>query len=434
MKSSPRPDLDPTKGYLTSLTLENIRCFGSPAETMSLTKPGSDTQPARWTVILGANGVGKTTALRAISGFSGEPEYHPVPSTPLITYDPVQQVFARFKRISRQPLLTGNIQIANSAQDSFGGHFSFVSLQSGGTNATGYSSRYGPRLAAYGAGRAWRGSNEISSGATDTLSDRDARVRNPSETLFHYDYREKSEKLNRPSRFEAFKKALTCGILPLVTDLRMGFAADDRPIIEFATPDGWIALDDMSWGYQVFAAFAADYASRLIEWYPDSKAPLHEPGICLVDELDLHMHPKWQREVIDHLSNVFPATQFIVTVHSPLVVQAAEDANLVVLKRYPDDQSRVHIDNDVEAIKGWRIDQVLTSDLFGLDSARSIPVADDLAERRKLLGKNTLTRKESARLKVLEEGAMSLPIPGSAFEQEALKLVAEAAAKLKHLG
>jgi hypothetical protein len=190
----------------------------------------------------------------------------------------------------------------------------------------------------------------------------------------------------------------------------------------------------MSWGYQVFAAFAADYASRLIEWYPDSQTPLHEPGICLVDELDLHMHPSWQRKVIDDLSRIFPATQFIVTVHSPLVVQAAEDANLVVLKRYPDDPSRVQIDNDVEAIKGWRIDQVLTSDLFGLESARSPNVANNLAERRKLLGNDNLTTEEAARLKILDEQAMSLPTPGGSFEQEALKLVAEAAAKLKQLG
>jgi hypothetical protein len=416
----PLPDLDPTKGYVTSLTLENIRCFGSPAETLSLTKPGSETQPARWTVILGANGAGKTTVLRALV---------------LADLNLGLQLGARtarfFNRDQQAVAQRKSIQLSTSS----GGRCSFHENGDEFGSTLLEKGRFLSKLAGYGAGRAWRGPKEDDSHASDNLFDRTAQVRDPNETLFRYDYREsKYKNLDRPSRFKAFKKALTSGILPDVVDLRMGFAANDRPIIEFQTPDGWIALDDMSWGYQVFAAFAADYASRMIEWYPDSPAPLHEPGICLVDELDLHMHPSWQRKVIDDLSHIFPATQFIVTVHSPLVVQAAEDANLAVLKRDPDDPSRVQIDNDVEAIKGWRIDQVLTSDLFGLESSRPPSVADDLAERRKLLGNDNLTTEQAARLKILDEQAMSLPTPGGSFEQEALKLVAEAAAKLKQLG
>ena len=56
----------------------------------------------------------------------------------------------------------------------------------------------------------------------------------------------------------------------------------------------------------------------------------------LVDEIDLHLHPKWQREIIGFLTQRFPNTQFIATAHSPLVVQAAEDANVVLLKRTGD--------------------------------------------------------------------------------------------------
>ena len=87
----------------------------------------------------------------------------------------------------------------------------------------------------------------------------------------------------------------------------------------------------------------------------------------LVDEIDLHLHPKWQREVIGFLTERFPNTQFIVTAHSPLIVQAAAGANLAVLKREGD---HVVIENHPETIRGWRIDQVLTSDLFDLPTAR----------------------------------------------------------------
>jgi energy-coupling factor transporter ATP-binding protein EcfA2 len=423
MKAKPLPDLDPAKGYLMSLTMENIRCFGSPAETLYMTKLGDPTKPARWTVILGANGVGKTTLLRALASYGSEvggiwqftyPRYfeRSLESSGRIEYadsrKKVRLVSSAFKSGNSIQPSQNIIQIQETAKLDF-------------------------PLVAYGANRAWRGASQHYAGVADTLFDRTAQSRNPSEILANWTSYEQSKPPKSFSIVESLTEAFVA-ILPGVTAVVLDFDREKRPFAKFKTNDGWIALDDMSWGYQVFAAFAADYASRLIEWYPNSKTPLAEPGICLVDELDLHMHPSWQRKVIDDLSRIFPATQFIVTVHSPLVVQAAEDANLVVLKRYPEDPSRVQIDNDVEAIKGWRIDQVLTSDLFGLESSRPPSVVDDLAERRKLLGKNTLTDEEAARLKILDDGAMSLPIPGSAFEQEALKLIAEAAAKLKQLG
>ena len=81
----------------------------------------------------------------------------------------------------------------------------------------------------------------------------------------------------------------------------------------------------------------------------------------------MHLHPKWQRDLIGFLTERFPNTQFIVTAHSPLIVQAATDANIALLKREGD---HVVIENHPETIRGWRIDQVLTSNLFGLETAR----------------------------------------------------------------
>ncbi len=70
-------------------------------------------------------------------------------------------------------------------------------------------------------------------------------------------------------------------------------------------------------------AWVIDFASRMVDRYPDSPDPLAEPAVVLVDEIDLHLHPKWQRELIGFLTERFPNTQFIVTAHSPLIVQAA---------------------------------------------------------------------------------------------------------------
>jgi predicted ATP-binding protein involved in virulence len=107
-----------------------------------------------------------------------------------------------------------------------------------------------------------------------------------------------------------------------------------------------------------------------------------KPRLYLVDEIDLHLHPKWQRKLIVDLTKHFPNTQFIATAHSPLVVQAAENANIALLKRNGD---HVEIINNPEEIRGWRIDQILTSDLFGLESAWSPQVEAIFNRKEELL-------------------------------------------------
>ena len=97
-------------------------------------------------------------------------------------------------------------------------------------------------------------------------------------------------------------------------------------------------------------AWMVDFASRMFDLYPESENPLAEPAVVLIDEIDLHLHPKWQRELLDYLSNLFPNTQFIVTTHSPLIVQSAvaRDANIVVCRREGD---HVVIDQSIEAVR-----------------------------------------------------------------------------------
>ena len=162
----------------------------------------------------------------------------------------------------------------------------------------------------------------------------------------------------------------------------------------FKTPYGWVPLRQLGYGYRTMIAWVVDFASRMVERYPDSPDPLAEPAVVLVDEIDLHLHPKWQRELIGFLTERFPNTQFIVTAHSPLIVQAATDANIALLKREGD---HVVIENNPETIRGWRIDQILTSDLFGLETARPPDMEKLLLRRKELLTKPRLTKAEQER-------------------------------------
>ena len=89
------------------------------------------------------------------------------------------------------------------------------------------------------------------------------------------------------------------------------------------------------------------------------------------------------------------------------VVQAAENANLAVLKRVGD---HVEIINDVDEIRGWRVDQILTSDLFGLKSARPPEVEALFARKEALLAKARMTAAEKTELAEIQKKIDNLPV------------------------
>jgi hypothetical protein len=199
----------------------------------------------------------------------------------------------------------------------------------------------------------------------------------------------------------------------------------------FETPTGWVGINELGLGYRTMLAWIVDFAAGLFDRYPESKNPLAEPAVLLLDEIDLHLHPRWQRTIIDYLTERFPNTQFIVTAHSPLLVQAAAGANLVLLKRRGDN---VIIDNDPVSVKNWRIDQILTSDLFGLESPRSKETQKLLDERTRLLSKRTLSPKDEEKLGELDDMLGPMPFGETEEERQADFLIKEIARKINQKG
>ena len=185
---------------------------------------------------------------------------------------------------------------------------------------------------------------------------------------------------------------------------------------------------DLSLGCRTLLTWMVDLASRLFDRYPKSKNPLAEPAVVLVDEIDLHLHPRWQRTLMGFLSEQFPNTQFIATAHSPLVVQAAQDANIALLRREGDP---VVIDNDVERIQNWRVDQILTSELFGLESARPPQISPALEERNKTLAKSRLTKADEKRLAETDAQIGDLPTGETPEDLQAMDIIRRAAALLE---
>ncbi|UYA62529.1 ATP-binding protein [Pectobacterium sp. F1-1] len=81
----------------------------------------------------------------------------------------------------------------------------------------------------------------------------------------------------------------------------------------------------LSQGEKSLMALVGDIARRLAMMNPGLDNPLHGQGIILIDELDMHLHPSWQRNIIERLTTTFPHCQFILTTHSPLVISDSKD-------------------------------------------------------------------------------------------------------------
>lgn len=402
-------------GYFLSLTVRNVRCFGDQEQTLDLSD-GKD-HPAQWTILLGDNGTGKTTLLQALAYFY--PFLDPQPFR--TTAAPSHVLFWEITALRGAGESTGSIIARFFSGANLGiagvrarlGRMSLV-IRTDGASGT-VPAVCPPVCFAYGAGRRL-GAGAISEkwrvNAMASLYADDVPLRNAEEWLSQLDWaagQESPVQKQQQKRLEEVKELLV-RILPDVTSVRRSApqTETDRPRFEFKTPYGWVELRQLGYGYQTMIAWMVDFASRMVERYPDSADPLAEPAVVLVDEIDLHLHPKWQRELMGYLSERFPNTQFIATAHSPLIVQAAAsvNANIAVLRR---DGDHVVIDNKPESIRGWRVDQILTSDIYDLPTARPKEFDEAIQRRVTLLSKPQLTPKDRRELRKLEKQLEGLP-------------------------
>lgn len=415
--------------YFLHLDLKNVRCFG---EHAMLDLSDGNGNWKKWTVILGDNGTGKSTILQCLGGMdAGNITYHQTQKN-TIAFAPKLAIRAtnlqniRFKKETKiEAILSndGKILLVQEAE----------------------TEQYGPTLSyiykkaivfGYGANRFMSNKSitDNKTDNTDTLFDDDAKLINAEEWLLQLDYaasKESDIKTFAAKKREQVKETLI-DLLPDIMDIRFSTPTKEnlKSTVEFETPYGWVTIHQLSLGYKTMVAWMVDLAARMFERYPDSDNPLAQPAIVLVDEIDLHMHPKWQRKIFDYLSDKFPKTQFIVTAHSPLIVQSApKDANIVLLRK---EGGHVVIDNDIKSVNNWRLDQIMSSDLFGIDSARSPETAKWLDERRILLQKKeALTDAEKQRLNELNKEANNLPTADNEDDIESMEVIRKAAAYLK---
>jgi len=128
-------------------------------------------------------------------------------------------------------------------------------------------------------------------------------------------------------------------------------------------------------GVHYFTAMVAELAYRCIvlNGYLNEKAIIESTGIVMIDEIDLHLHPNWQRHVVNDLKEAFPQIQFVVTTHSPFIVQSLESDEIWNLDK----------EMDVSP-KKEKIDTIVTK-IMGVSSAYSIENEDEYKKSKKFL-------------------------------------------------
>jgi len=354
--------------FLRQVTIENVRSIRD--LDLSFVDPSGAVR--KWTILLGENGAGKSSVLRAIALALGGSDALPEllidneiwirrgANTAAIHLDlttaanerrqisitlrrgeSLAQTFTR----NRDSLELLDAALAHSARNYFTiGYGVSRRLQSPG--AVGFSKTSGFR--------------HLRAQCVASLFSADATLQSVEQWAMDLDYR-------RP---RAARSILRNAFTEMLPGLSFDRIDKKKRQLLFATPDGSLPLNSLSDGYQNIVAWCGDLLYRVTETFADHKDPFAARGLLLIDEVDLHLHPIWQRKLIDFLQQKLPNFQILATTHSPLTAHQASENELYLLRRPVPTQPPV-----LEPFPGdprkLLLHQFLLSPAFGLETADS---------------------------------------------------------------
>ena len=226
-----------------------------------------------------------------------------------------------------------------------------------------------------------------------------------SATEFDRAVNETGEKRENPYALvlRAVRQAVTACLKSMGwTDINFSFAQQEFVLTH---PDmGELTIDVLSDGARSVISMAADLAYRMVRLNPDlgERAALDTPGVVLIDEVDMHLHPSWQQTILYDLQEAFPKVQFIVTTHSPQVLTSVNPESIRILQWG-------------HAFEGVRTPEFslgaesyqLLKDIQNVETRpQALPIVKDLARYLELVGEDKWDSKEALELRArLDEWA-----------------------------
>lgn len=373
--------------YVEQVRIKDLRTIASASIDLCVPKRGSlsstDGPLSNVTLLLGTNGVGKTSVLRAIamsalapllprsSGFVPKSMVRRTDDrTSKMAVTEADLLFTgqdatRVKRATGRVVLTPN---ARSFQDRFDDVPEIPSWakplwddKSPALFLVGYgASRRVDSAGAFGAQVQERERN-LRFHRVAGLFEESVVLRPLSSWLPHWD------NAGRRKQF----LGLLANVLPnvdLIDEMERGEHL-------FRVGPSSLPFDALSDGLRALIGWVTDLLYHVSRFAAPGSMLFETEGLVLVDEVDLHLHPAWQREIIPRLARAMPHLQFVFTSHSPMLVGSLHRENVRVLRA----QGGCTVIEPAQVeVHGLSADQILTSEYFGLDTAREPAFAERL--------------------------------------------------------
>ncbi|MCV9930856.1 AAA family ATPase [Flavobacterium sp. LS1R47] len=190
--------------------------------------------------------------------------------------------------------------------------------------------------------------------------------------IISQEIRKKKNLKGKEGREMLFVKKAIEQFLPDYTNLRVRRIPRPHMLIDKENLE--FNLNQLSDGEKNLITLIGDIARRLAIANPESDNPLEGNGVIMIDEVDLHLHPKWQQLMIPQLEKIFPNCQFIVSTHSPQVLNNVQPDNIILLEN---NNNVLRHSFAIESY-GKNSDRIL-EDLLGVD-ARPTNIKNEIEE------------------------------------------------------
>jgi predicted ATPase len=390
--------------FLRKLRLSNIRSV----KEMEISFADGDGTPRQWTFLLGENGTGKSTLLRAIA-------------LVLAGSDALPELIAHPDGWVREGASAGEVSAELATADGDERPISFTirrkdtlsdlfKRNQAAMEAIDRAIARAPRnyfTVGYGASRRLARAASLERGeefktprsqTVATLFSPDAILRPLAGWALDLHYQHGARGL------AAIRQTLD-GLLPGVSFKRID--RKKRALI-FETPDGDVPIDRLSDGYQNVAAWCGDLMYRIVHAFGNYRDPLSARGLLLIDEIDLHLHPVWQRQLRSFLTDKLPHFQIVATTHSPLTAQQAGTGELWTLHR-PGPNLPPAVHQFTGEPRKLMVHQLLLSPVFGVETVDSRSVERERKEYRSLRNAPKKSPQQKQRLAQLQDMLRDLP-------------------------
>ena len=218
--------------------------------------------------------------------------------------------------------------------------------------------------------------------------------------IIELDYR--SYRRNEPAIRELVDK-----IAAMASEITEGFPIeflrveeDEERLLfpQFRTPDGDVPLNVLSQGTQSIIQWLAHLLIGYAEYYDYPPDLEDKPGIVIIDEIDAHLHPSWQRRIIPTLAKHFPNLQIFCSTHSPLMLAGLNAGQVQLLKR--DEKGKVIVSRNETDIVGWTADEILRT-FLDVSSPTDLPTVGHIERLQELRRVQKLTPEQSEELEQL---------------------------------